>query len=93
MGHIEKNRNRKNVSKMHLGSKFLVQNFAKSAQIPYHICKKTKLVLTNGKKGRRTCDYYYTVGKGNEDYRDEIFRAKIDLGDTTWTYYSVNNPA
>mgnify|MGYP007121782511 CR=1 FL=1 len=28
-----------------------------------------------------------------EDYRDEIFRAKIDLGDTTWTYYSVNNPA
>lgn len=41
-------------------SKFLVQNFAKSVQIPYHICKKTKLVLTNGKEGRRTCDYYYT---------------------------------
>ena len=32
--------------------KFLVQNFAKSVQIPYHICKKTKLVLTNGKEGR-----------------------------------------
>lgn len=46
-------------------SKFLVQNFAKSVQIPYHICKKTKLVLTNGKESRRTCDYYYTVGKGN----------------------------
>ena len=41
-------------------SKFLVQNFAKSMQIPYHICKKTKLVLTNGKEGRRTCDYHYT---------------------------------
>lgn len=41
-------------------SKFLVQNFAKSVQIPYHIRKKAKLVLTNGKEGRRTCDYYYT---------------------------------
>lgn len=28
-----------------------------------------------------------------ETYRDEIFRAKIDLDDATWTYYSVNNPA
>lgn len=29
-------------------------------QIPYHICEKAKLVLTNGKEGRRICDYYYT---------------------------------
>ena len=41
-------------------SKFLVQNFAKSVQIPYHICKKTEMILMIGKETTRRCDCHCT---------------------------------